>query len=66
MLQVGGMVGVIVLDTSEDFSRKAGADDATISQYKTETLPVLAHYDDHTKLDMVGNSKHLHIDCNLL
>lgn len=54
---VGGMCGVIVLDTSEEQSKNAGADDAKLASYKNDTLPVLGYFDDFGKLDTIAANK---------
>lgn len=51
------MCGVIVLDTSEEQSKNAGADDAKLASYKNDTLPVLGYFDDFGKLDTIAANK---------
>ena len=53
-LQIGGMSHVIVFDTSYEHMTSQGADSDVIEDYRTNALPVLAHYDDAQKLTVVN------------
>ena len=48
-LQVGGITAVVVVDSGEEFLKKAGANSDDISSFR-ERLPLLTHYDDCGKL----------------
>ena len=53
--QVGGLNGVIGVDCWEEYSvANDGVDRDTVRQYKTDVLPILAHYDDFGKLTVVS------------
>ena len=54
LVQVGGLSGMIVVDTSEQFCTEAGASMDELFKYKNYTLPVVAHFDDLGKLLLVS------------
>ena len=45
---------MVILDTSEKFCTDAGASMDDIFKYKNYTLPVVAHFDDLGKLQLVS------------
>ena len=59
-LQIGDLSGVIVLDCSQRYIEDNMDIDAEqgimLEQYKNKALPVLAYYDDQSKLHYVSSS----------
>lgn len=49
------MTRVIVIDTSEDYNMERGAKAEQLSQYREDTLPILAYYDDNKSLVLVSH-----------
>ena len=49
---------MIVLDCEEDYAKEnAGSRLEELEAYKTNTLPAMAHFEDHQKLEFVSRGK---------
>ena len=52
---MGGINGVIVVDATAEFCTQNGGTADEIEFFKTYTLPMIGHYDDMRRLDLVSN-----------